>query len=138
MAIPTMGLYDKVITKGGWCPITATNGIPIHNACFTWNIILTLVTGTLVNGPYALITTAVSAELGQHESLKGSAKALATVTAIIDGTGSIGAAVGPLIAYQLSTTEAIWMLMGSATLAILFLARLVFRDIQNIIQRFKK
>ena len=29
---------------------------------------------------------------------KGSAKALATVTAIIDGTGSIGAAVGPFLA----------------------------------------
>lgn len=43
-----------------------------------------------MNGPYALITTAVSAELGTHESLHGNAKALATVTAIIDGTGSIG------------------------------------------------
>ena len=46
--------------------------------------------GLMVNGPYALITTAVSTELGTHKSLKGSARALATVTAIIDGTGSIG------------------------------------------------
>ena len=46
--------------------------------------------GFLVNGPYALITTAVSADLGTHKSLKGNSKALATVTAIIDGTGSIG------------------------------------------------
>lgn len=46
--------------------------------------------GLLVNGPYALITTAVSTELGTHQSLRGSARALATVTAIIDGTGSIG------------------------------------------------
>ena len=44
----------------------------------------------MVNGPYALITTAVSADLGTHKSLKGNSKALATVTAIIDGTGSIG------------------------------------------------
>ena len=41
-------------------------------------------------GPYALITTAVSADLGTHESLKGNAHALATVTAIIDGTGRCG------------------------------------------------
>lgn len=54
------------------------------------NIALLLVVGALVNGPYALITTAVSAELGTHSSLKGNAKALATVTSIIDGTGSIG------------------------------------------------
>ena len=52
------------------------------------------VTGLLVNGPYALITTSVSAELGTHKSLVSSSKALATVTAIIDGTGSVGAAVG--------------------------------------------
>ena len=49
-----------------------------------------MATGALVNGPYALITTAVSADLGTHKSLRGNARALATVTAIIDGTGSIG------------------------------------------------
>jgi len=54
------------------------------------NIAMLLVAGGLVNGPYALITTAVSAELGTHSSLKGNAKALSTVTSIIDGTGSIG------------------------------------------------
>lgn len=54
------------------------------------NIILLLLAGFMVNGPYALITTFVSAELGQHRSLSDNAKALATVTAIIDGTGSIG------------------------------------------------
>lgn len=54
------------------------------------NVCLLLVAGLLVNGPYALITTAVSAELGTHHSLQGNSKALATVTAIIDGTGSIG------------------------------------------------
>lgn len=54
------------------------------------NMILLVTVGILVNGPYALITTAVSAELGTHSSLRGNSKALATVTAIIDGTGSIG------------------------------------------------
>lgn len=54
------------------------------------NVCLLLMAGLLVNGPYALITTAVSAELGTHHSLHGNSKALATVTAIIDGTGSIG------------------------------------------------
>lgn len=57
-----------------------------------------LLAGLMVNGPYALITTAVSAELGTHPSLGDNSKALATVTAIIDGTGSAGAAVGPLLA----------------------------------------
>ncbi|KAK3101050.1 hypothetical protein FSP39_000582 [Pinctada imbricata] len=51
---------------------------------------LAFLSGFFVNAPYALITTAVSADLGTHEVLQGNAKALSTVTAIIDGTGSIG------------------------------------------------
>ena len=51
---------------------------------------LSFACGALVNGPYALITTAVSADLGTHKMLEGNSKALATVTAVIDGTGSIG------------------------------------------------
>uniref|UniRef100_A0A9J7YG75 Solute carrier family 37 member 1 n=1 Tax=Cyprinus carpio carpio TaxID=630221 RepID=A0A9J7YG75_CYPCA len=76
----------------------------------------------LVNGPYALITTAVSADLGTHKSLKGNARALSTVTAIIDGTGSVGAAVGPLLAGLLSAQgwdQVFYMLMTADFLALL-------------------
>ena len=37
-----------------------------------------------------MITTSISTELGTHPCLLGNARALATVVAIIDGTGSIG------------------------------------------------
>uniref|UniRef100_A0A8C6LIG2 Solute carrier family 37 member 1 n=1 Tax=Nothobranchius furzeri TaxID=105023 RepID=A0A8C6LIG2_NOTFU len=83
-----------------------------------------LVCGGLVNGPYALITTAVSADLGTHKSLKGNARALSTVTAIIDGTGSVGAAVGPLLAGLLSAGgwhRVFYMLMTADFLALLAL-----------------
>ncbi|TPP64153.1 putative glycerol-3-phosphate transporter 3 [Fasciola gigantica] len=53
--------------------------------------------GALVNGPYALITTAVAADLGTQPSLLTRTRALATITAIIDGTGSFGAALGPFL-----------------------------------------
>ena len=52
-------------------------------------IIIIIITIITTSGPYALITSAVSAQLGTHEKLKGS-KALATVSAIINGTGSVG------------------------------------------------
>lgn len=88
----------------------------------------------LVNGPYALITTAVSAELGTHPSLGNNSKALATVTAIIDGTGSIGAAVGPLLAGVVARWtgwhNVFYMLMIADMLALLLLSRLVYRDVQ--------
>ncbi|KAH6783622.1 Major facilitator superfamily protein [Perilla frutescens var. hirtella] len=67
------------------------------------NIVLMMIAGLLVNGPYALITTAVSADLGTHSSLKDDSRALATVTLIIDGTGSMGAALGPLLTGFLSS-----------------------------------
>ncbi|XP_009696174.1 PREDICTED: sugar phosphate exchanger 2, partial [Cariama cristata] len=86
------------------------------------SIAMLIVCGALVNGPYALITTAVSADLGTHESLKGNAKALSTVTAIIDGTGSVGAALGPLLAGLISPTgwnNVFYMLIAADVLACL-------------------
>lgn len=53
-------------------------------------MLLLVIMGTVVNAPYSLITTAVSADLGTHPTLSESARAMATVSAIIDGTGSIG------------------------------------------------
>ncbi|XP_041857698.1 glucose-6-phosphate exchanger SLC37A1 [Melanotaenia boesemani] len=93
-----------------------------------------LVCGGLVNGPYALITTAVSADLGTHKSLKGNARALSTVTAIIDGTGSVGAALGPLLAGLLSAggwDQVFYMLMTADFLALLLLLRLVTKEMTS-------
>lgn len=97
----------------------------------TISICLLIVVGIFVNGPYALITTSVSAELGQHSSLEGNSNALATVTAIIDGTGSIGAAVGPLLAGLISTTgwqNVFHMLIVADIIAMVLLGRLVVKE----------
>ncbi|XP_042493379.1 putative glycerol-3-phosphate transporter 1 [Macadamia integrifolia] len=101
------------------------------------NIALMFVTGMLVNGPYALITTAVSADLGTHSSLNGNSRALATVTAIIDGTGSVGAAIGPLLTGYIAAKS--WnavfnMLMMAALVAGLLLTRLVVAEVAAKIQ----
>lgn len=98
----------------------------------TVNIILMFITGMFVNGPYALITTAVSADLGTHSSLRGNSRALATVTAIIDGTGSVGAAIGPLLTGYISAkswSAVFTMLMGAALIAGLLLTRLVVAEV---------
>jgi OPA family glycerol-3-phosphate transporter-like MFS transporter 1/2 len=47
-----------------------------------FNMSLLFLVGFLANGPYALITTAVCADLGTHPKLKGSTRALATVIKI--------------------------------------------------------
>ncbi|XP_058104519.1 putative glycerol-3-phosphate transporter 1 [Magnolia sinica] len=96
------------------------------------NVALMIVAGMFVNGPYALITTAVSADLGTHGSLNGNSRALATVTAIIDGTGSVGAALGPLLTGYISAkswTGVFTMLMVAALIAGLLLTRLVVAEV---------
>ncbi|CAN8231635.1 unnamed protein product [Cochlearia groenlandica] len=100
----------------------------------TVNVLLMMVAGLFVNGPYALITTAVSADLGTHKSLQGDSRALATVTAIIDGTGSAGAALGPLLTGFLSTLgwqAVFYMLVFCALCAGLLLTRLVIAEIRE-------
>lgn len=58
------------------------------------NAVLLATTGFFIGGPSSMISSAISADLGRQEALRGSQEALATVTGIVDGTGSIGAAGG--------------------------------------------
>ncbi|XP_047942320.1 putative glycerol-3-phosphate transporter 4 isoform X2 [Salvia hispanica] len=67
-------------------------------------------------------------------SLKGDSRALATVTAIIDGTGSIGAALGPLLTGFLSSESwdaVFYMLILGAFAAGLLLTHLVIAEIKE-------
>ncbi|CEG44428.1 sugar phosphate [Plasmopara halstedii] len=65
----------------------------MNGASYHATALLLLTSGFMLGGPANLISTAISADLGTHESIKGNAEALSTVTGIIDGTGSIGAAL---------------------------------------------
>ncbi|KFV57964.1 Glycerol-3-phosphate transporter [Gavia stellata] len=116
LAAPTLYMFSAVSKMG----LEAT-------------VVMLLISGALVNGPYALITTAVSADLGTHKSLKGNARALSTVTAIIDGTGSVGAALGPLLAGLISPSgwnNVFYMLMVADACALLFLLRLIQKELR--------
>ncbi|KAL3532244.1 hypothetical protein ACH5RR_005765 [Cinchona calisaya] len=98
------------------------------------NISLMFISGLLVNGPYSLITTAVATDLGTQSVIKGNSRALATVSAIIDGTGSVGAAIGPLLAGYISTrgwNSVFFMLIMSILLAGLLLIHLVKNEIKG-------
>jgi len=60
------------------------------------SIIMFLI-GFCLNGLNNLIAAACSADLGKQGALKGNARAISTVTGIIDGTGTMGAGIGQLI-----------------------------------------
>lgn len=111
----------------------------LGDASFLVNISLMMTAGFFVNGPYALITTAVSADLGTHSSVAGNEKALATVTAIIDGMGSFGAALGPMATGYISELKGgfdnvFLMLYAAALCAGLLLSQLVLRELGDALK----
>ncbi|VDK83137.1 unnamed protein product [Onchocerca ochengi] len=61
------------------------------------NSFLMALMGFFIGGPANLISSAVSADLGKAEEIRGSSEALSTVAGIIDGTGSVGAGIGQLL-----------------------------------------
>ena len=99
---------------------------------------LQFVAGAFVNGPYALITTAVSANLACKVP---SQAAMATVSAIIDGTGSIGAAVGPLLAPVVSGENnwinVFYMCIAADVVAIISLLRIGFKDYKRLYHSYQ-
>lgn len=105
-------------------------------------IVFIMLCGLFINGPYALITTAVSSDLGTHKSLRENQRAKATVGAIIDGMGSLGAACGPLITGWISDdfgwTSVFYLLMVSCFLSSLMLSRLFVNEVRQFYKRYKK
>jgi len=99
-----------------------------------------ILSGFFVNGPYALITTAVSASLGTHECLQGNTKAMAVVTSIIDATGSLGAAIGPLLAGFISSkadwADVFYMLIAADLIAAVFLSRQFATEVKELWVKF--
>ncbi|KAK3700541.1 hypothetical protein QZH41_009196 [Actinostola sp. cb2023] len=67
------------------------------SADYTSNSAVMTLIGFMIGGPANLISSAISADLGRQPCLKGNSEALATVTGIVDGTGSVGAAIGQII-----------------------------------------
>ena len=61
--------------------------------------------GFFISGLNNFISSACATDLGKQEALKGNQRATSTVTGIIDGTGTVGSALGQLIIGQ---TQAIW------------------------------
>ncbi|XP_008314101.1 sugar phosphate exchanger 3 [Cynoglossus semilaevis] len=100
------------------------------------NSVLLALTGFFVGGPSNIICSAISADLGRQEALRGSQEALATVTGIVDGTGSMGAAVGQylvsLIESKLGWMTVFYFFVVMTGGSILFITPLLVREIQDM------
>lgn len=97
------------------------------------NAVLLATTGFFIGGPSNMISSAISADLGRQEALRGSQEALATVTGIVDGTGSIGAAAGQylvsLIESKLGWMCVFYFFIVMTGGSIVFIGPLIFREV---------
>ncbi|XP_063316926.1 sugar phosphate exchanger 3 [Pelmatolapia mariae] len=98
------------------------------------NGVLLAITGFFIGGPSNMISSAISADLGRQDALRGSKEALATVTGIVDGTGSIGAAAGQylvsLIESKLGWMSVFYFFIVMTAGSIVFITPLLVRELR--------
>uniref|UniRef100_A0A8C6RWY2 Solute carrier family 37 (glycerol-3-phosphate transporter), member 1 n=1 Tax=Nannospalax galili TaxID=1026970 RepID=A0A8C6RWY2_NANGA len=101
----------------------STCGLMLLLAAPTVSLSMLLLSGALVSGPYALITTAVSADLVSGHHALSPSPALVSLS---------GAALGPLLAGLISPSgwsNVFYMLMFADACALLFLIRLIHKEL---------
>uniref|UniRef100_H2ZE54 Major facilitator superfamily (MFS) profile domain-containing protein n=1 Tax=Ciona savignyi TaxID=51511 RepID=H2ZE54_CIOSA len=67
------------------------------------NSVLMLVVGVFIGGAANIISSAVTADLGKQPAVGNDVDGLATVAGIVDGTSSIGAALGQYLVAVVQT-----------------------------------
>uniref|UniRef100_A0A4W3H5U6 Sugar phosphate exchanger 3 n=1 Tax=Callorhinchus milii TaxID=7868 RepID=A0A4W3H5U6_CALMI len=103
------------------------------------NAVLMAFTGFSIGGPSNLISSAISTDLGRQEQIRGHREALASVVGIIDGTGSVGAAVGQflvsLIQHKLGWMWVFHFFILMTALTIVCIFPLIVREMSSLFRR---
>ncbi|XP_076441343.1 sugar phosphate exchanger 3-like [Babylonia areolata] len=102
---------------------------------------LLFVLGCLIGGVANLISAAISADLGRQKALKGNPKALSTVTGILDGTGSMGAALGqvavPRMQVAFGWRTVFYLFMGCTLLTAVCIIRIFWQEARDLVRRWR-
>ncbi|CAD6193484.1 unnamed protein product [Caenorhabditis auriculariae] len=101
-----------------------------------WNALVMTTVGVTVSGPYNLIVGSISIDLGSQPALAGNSKAMSTVSGLLDGTGSLGSAVGqffiPLVQDELGWKAVFYVFMILNGLAVLSILPRCIHDIKTM------
>ncbi|KRZ54253.1 Sugar phosphate exchanger 3 [Trichinella nativa] len=100
------------------------------------NALLMGVAGFFCSGPGNLISAAVSADLGRQKEVANNAQAMSTVTGIVDGTGSVGAAIGqlaiPHLQANLGWNSVFYLFICMTAVTVLCLLQLCIKECLNL------
>uniref|UniRef100_F1KWG4 Sugar phosphate exchanger 3 n=1 Tax=Ascaris suum TaxID=6253 RepID=F1KWG4_ASCSU len=103
------------------------------------NALVMTVVGITVSGPYNLIVGTICVDLGTQPVLSSNAQAMATVSGIIDGTGSAGSAIGqfvvPVIENQFGWNCVFYLFIVMNSMALLCLVRRCYIDVTDLWRR---
>jgi len=96
------------------------------------------IAGVLVGGPCNLISSAITADLARNDKVSGSKESLSTITGIIDGTASIGAALTQgVIGYfsdSVGWTTCLWILSVLTLLGSVLITPNAIREMSELRQ----
>jgi sugar phosphate permease len=120
------------------CPLLLVFAQAMDSLHIVVLLVLLAFMGCLVGGPNNIITSAVAADLADDPSIKGSKSALGTVTGIINGSGSVTAALGQLaipVLYSMGLVDGVgyryvWYFLICCTIAgTLLLSGKVYKEL---------
>ncbi|KAL8558584.1 hypothetical protein ACOMHN_032517 [Nucella lapillus] len=101
----------------------------------TFNVALLFCLGSLLSGSSNPLSAAVSADLSQREALQGSTKSMSTVTGILEGSGTVGAALGQIAVPYLNAgfgrDSMFYFLMVAVSLSVLSILPVLFSEMRD-------
>lgn len=105
----------------------------------TTMVILMILIGFFLGGPANTISSTISADLGKHHKLKGNSAALGTVTGIVEGTGSLGAAIGQryvaVIQRSFGWKWVFYVLIMASAMSIALVIPILVKEIRRMVRR---
>ncbi|EAR96454.1 MFS transporter (macronuclear) [Tetrahymena thermophila SB210] len=88
--------------------------------------------GFFLGGPYNILSAAISIDLAKQPALKGQKSALSTISSLIEGIGSLCAAITQIIIPQIGQNYVFVLFMTLISVSVIFLIPLVVNDFKDL------
>jgi len=131
-----VGRFGPPTTILGFMSVAPIFFLSLPNISKTAIQMTVFISGVLVGGPCNLISSAITADLSRNDKLSGNKQSLSTITGIIDGTASIGAALTQgAIGYfsdSVGWTTCLWILSLLTLLGSVLITPNAIREISEL------
>ncbi|CAI4222629.1 unnamed protein product [Auanema sp. JU1783] len=131
-----MGCRTPLIVSMLVCSLGALMVYADIGAHMVLNAIVMTAVGITISGPYNLIVGSISIDLGSQPILAGNSQAMSTVSGLLDGTGSVGSALGqliiPLVQNSLGWKAVFYLFISLNGVAILCILKKCILDLKSL------